>query len=55
MKSTELNKLLKEKTPNQILQMYMSLRINLTEKQLDKLVALKDGTSEEGHGGCNTK
>lgn len=55
MKAKEFNKLLKEKTPNQILSKYMLSEIYLTNSQLDKLIKLKRETSEEGHGGVNTK
>ena len=55
MKKIELEKLLKEKTPNQILQKYMLSEIFLTERQLDKVIALKKGTIEEGHCGVNTR
>ena len=55
MKTRELNELLKTKTPNQILSKFMVNRISLTESQVNKLIKLKKGTAEEGHGGCNTK
>lgn len=55
MKKIELEKLLKEKTPNQILQKYMLSEIFLTERQLDKVIAHKKGTIEEGHCGINTR
>ena len=55
MKATELNKLLKEKTPNQILTKHMLSEITLTNIQLDKVIKLKKGTAEENHGGCNMK
>lgn len=55
MKASELDKLLKEKTPNQILQKHILSEIYLTNSQLDKIIKLKKGTPEEGHLGVNTK
>jgi hypothetical protein len=55
MKARELNKLIKEETPNKILSKYMRGEISLTNSQIDKLIKLKRGTAEEGHGGVNTK
>lgn len=55
MKARELNKLIKEEAPNKILSKYMRGEISLTNNQIDKLIKLKKGTSEEGHGGVNTK
>ena len=55
MKARELNKLIKEESPNRILSKYMRGEISLTNSQIDKLIKLKKGTSEEGHGGVNTK
>ncbi len=55
MKARELNKLIKEESPNKILSKYMRGEITLTSSQIDKLIKLKKGTSEEGHGGVNTK
>jgi hypothetical protein len=55
MKARELNKLIKEESPNKILSKYMRGEISLTSSQIDKLIKLKKGTSEEGHGGVNTK
>lgn len=54
MKAKELNKLLKNNTPNKILTKYMLGEIYLTNSQLDKVIKLKKGTKEEGHGGVNT-
>ena len=53
MKARELNDLIKTKTPNQILTKHMLEEIYLTNSQLDKIIKLKKGTAEEGHGGCN--
>ena len=55
MIANDFKKLLKEKTPNQILTKYMLSEITLTNRQLDKVIKLKKGTPEEGHGGVNTK
>ena len=55
MKAKELKKLIKELTPNQIIAKYMVRQIYLTDAQLDKVIKLKKGTPEEGHGGVNTK
>ena len=55
MKANELDKLLKEKTPNQVLTKHILGEIYLTNSQLDKVIELKKGTPEEGHGGFNTK
>ena len=55
MKARELNKLIKEESPNKILSKYMRGEISLTNIQIDKLIKLKKGTPEEGHGGVNTK
>lgn len=55
MKASELDKLLKEKTPNQILQKHILSEIYLTNSQLDKVIKLKKGTPEENHCGVNTK
>lgn len=55
MNSRELNELIKVKTPNQILTKHMLGEIYLTNSQLDKVIKLKKGTNEEGHGGVNSK
>ena len=55
MKANELDKLLKDKTLNQILTKHILGEIYLTNSQLDKVIKLKKGTSEENHGGVNTK
>ena len=55
MKASELNKLLETKTPNQILTKHMLSEIFLTNSQLDKVIKLKKGTKEEGHGGIPKK
>jgi hypothetical protein len=55
MKARELNEMLKIKTPNQILTKHMLGEVFLTNAQLDKVIKLKKGTNEEGHGGCNSK
>lgn len=55
MNARDLNKLTKEKTPNQILMKHILGEIFLTNTQLDKVIKLKKGTPEEGRGGVNTK
>lgn len=55
MKANELDKLLKDKTPNQVLRKHILGEILLTNSQLDKVIKLKKGTPEENHGGVNTK
>lgn len=55
MEAKKLNDLLKEKTPNQVLNKHILGEIFLTNSQLDKVIKLKKGTPEEGHGGFNTK
>lgn len=49
MKSRDFNKIIKEKTPSEILEDYMLGKIYLTDKQLEKIT-----NSGEHHGGCNT-
>lgn len=53
MIAKDFKKLLKEKTPNQILQKHILSEITLTNSQLDKVIKLKKGTPEEGHCGVN--
>lgn len=55
MKARELNNLLKKETPNKILSKFMNSEIFLTNSQLDKVIKKKEGSTEEGHGGTNTK
>lgn len=43
MTKIEFEKLLKEKTPKQIIRMHCNWVINLTNKQLDKVIELKNG------------
>ena len=47
MKKIEFKKILGEYTSNQILEMYMTNKIYLTEKQLDKVCE-----NSSHHGGC---
>lgn len=55
MIAKDFKKILKEKSPNQILQKHILSEITLTNSQLDKVIKLKKGTPEEGHCGVNTK
>lgn len=41
MEDKELKKLLKTKTPKEIIYMYTMYKINLTSKQIDYLIKLK--------------
>lgn len=50
MKAKEFKKLIKEKQPNQIISDYMTCKIYLTEKQLNKVCELGNH-----HGGCAFK
>ena len=50
MRARELNKLLKIKTPEKIISLYMTCEIYLTDKQLEKVCSLS-----KGHGGCSFK
>ena len=54
MKTSELIKLLIDHTPNEILTMYMNDKVNLTDRQIERLIGLKKGTPEENRGGVNT-
>ena len=47
MKKREFKKLLEEYTSNEIIEMYMTCKIYLTEKQLDKVCE-----NSSHHGGC---
>lgn len=51
MKSKELKELLKVKTASEILSEYMTGKIFLTQKQLQKVIDLKE-PYEKDHGGC---
>jgi len=51
MKSKELKELLKVKTASEILSDYMTGKIFLTQKQLQKVIDLKE-PYEKDHGGC---
>lgn len=51
MKSKELKELLKKKTASEILSDYMTGKLFLTQKQIDKLIDLKE-PYEKDHGGC---
>lgn len=53
MKVREFNRLLKEKSPGELISQHMSCKIFLTEKQLQKCIDLKSGTSEENRGSTN--
>lgn len=53
MKAKDFNKLQKEEKPTEILEKYMTNKIFLTERQLDKCITAKKGTSSEGHGGVS--
>ncbi len=46
MKKKEFNKLLKEKTPKEIINMYTTLKIYLTDRQLDYVINLKNKKKE---------
>lgn len=48
MKSKDFNKLIKEKEPNKIIADYMTCKIYLTDKQLQKVCLLGNH-----HGGCS--
>ena len=52
MKSRELNKMLKNKTPKDILTNYMEGTIFLTQWQLQKVIDMKTGR-DIGRGSCN--
>lgn len=47
MKVREFNKLLKTKSPEEIISLHMNWSISLTDKQLEKVCSLS-----KGHGGC---
>ena len=51
MKNKDFKALLKEKSSNDILSDYMTCKIFLTDKQLQKVIDLKQ-PYEKGHGGC---
>lgn len=53
MKPREFRKLIKNKTPNEILSLYMKNEIFLYKFQIDYLIKLKKGTSEENRGGIS--
>lgn len=42
MRANEYKKLLKSKTPKKIIYMHVASKINLTSKQLDEVIALKN-------------
>ena len=50
MKTREFTKILKEKTPGEIIEEFMLGKIDLTDKQLEKVT-----NNGEHHGGCNAK
>lgn len=51
MKRKEFKKQIALYKPNELLSKHMTNEIFLTDKQLDKVIELKKGTTEEGHGG----
>ena len=51
MKANELKKLLKEKTPRQIITDYMENKIFLTQSQLQQVIDKKEGV-DKGRGSC---
>lgn len=53
MKAKELKKMLKEKTPRQIITDYMQGTIYLTQKQLQFVIDKKEGV-DKGRGSCIT-
>lgn len=53
MKAKEFDKLIKCCSPQNILVMYIKSVISLNDRQLDKVIKLKKGTEEEGHGGIS--
>lgn len=55
MKVEEFKKIIKKHKPQVLLEMFMENEIFLTTKQLQEVINLKKGTSDEGHGGINTK
>ena len=48
MKNIELKRLQKEKTPKQIIYLHIHNVINLTSKQVDKMINLKNGVKKNG-------
>ena len=51
MKAKELKKMLKEKTPKQIITDYMENKIFLTQSQLQQVIDKKEGV-DKGRGSC---
>ena len=51
MKAKELKKMLKEKTPKQIITDYMGNKIFLTQNQLQQVIDKKEGV-DKGRGSC---
>ena len=51
MKAKELNELLKEKNPAKIIEDYMTNKIFLNQRQLQKVLDMKED-HQKGHGGC---
>ena len=51
MKAKEFNKLIKSNDPSEIISDYMTCKIYLTERQLQKVIDKKQGAAI-GHGGC---
>ena len=53
MKTKEFDKLIKKHSPQSIIIMFLKSKINLNNKQLDKVIEMKKGTEDEGHGGVS--
>lgn len=51
MKAKELKKLLKEKTPRQIITDHMECKIFLSQRQLQQVIDKKEGV-DKGRGSC---
>ena len=52
MKKREFKKQIEQYGPQELLSKHMTNEIFLTDKQLDKVIEMKKGTSAEGHGGA---
>lgn len=53
MKTKEFKKLIKNYSPQTILTRYMLGEFYLNNRQLDRVIEMKQGTPEEGHGGVS--
>lgn len=53
MKTKEFKKLIKNYNPQTILKKYMLGEFYLNNRQLDRVIEMKKGTPEEGHGGVS--